>query len=346
MGSYSYFYILSIFYCISYLFFMVCYLLKINLRVPIVFLCILGIYVHTMSHAGGPDYLIYSLFYESILDKQWSEIFDLLGTELWLLPFFTIFRWLNLDFRWALFFSALLLYLILKLCSLLSKNNYSYFFSWCFATLLASPMAPYLFGNVIRQGLASIVVLYFMAAYLKGNIGGGLGFIPAFLLTHRAAIIFSFITFYLSTSWLYKSLFVASFLLAIFLFVFYWGDSFSMIYSFYRSFDEAGVFGETSIIRSILRLCLIFLPLLVWVLLTKNLEKVSWEFIALFIMVMFSLYIVAAKLGDRFMYFTPALIYPVIFSSKTRVVIAVSTLFIVFPTLGLIITGYYESLFL
>lgn len=346
MGSYSLFFILSVFYCFSYLLFLVFYLLKVNLRIPIVFLCILGIYVHIMSHSGGPDYPIYRLFYEGILNKEWSDVFNFLGTELWIYPFLFFFRLLNLDFRWALFFSALLLYLMLKFFSLLSKRNSSYYFSWCLATILASPMAPYLFGNVIRQGLASIVIVYFMSTYINGTVGFGLRYIPAFLLTHRAALVFSLITFYLGSSWLYRYFIGALCALAVGLFIYYFGDSLISLLSFYKSFDDKGVIGSTSLIRSFLRLVLISIPLLIFMTLTKKNEKGNLRFIALFMMVMIFLYLVAAKLGDRFMYFMPALIYPFIFSSKSRVIISVCTFFVVFPSLILISIGYYENIFL
>jgi len=345
VGSYSLFFILSIFYCVIYLLFLALYLLKVNLRVPIVFLCVFGIYVHIMSHSGGPDYPIYSLFFEGILNKDWSEVFNFLGAELWIYPFLSFFKWLNIDFRWALFFSALFLYLTLKLCSLLSKINCSYCFSWCIATLLASPMAPYLFGNVIRQGLASIVIVYFMSAYLNGTVGIGLRYIPAFILTHRAALVFSFITFYLGSSWLYRYFIGALCALAIGLFLYYFGDGLISILSFYKSFDDEGVFGSTSVIRSFFRLVLITIPLVIFIILTKKIGRESLRFIALFMIIMIFLYLVAAKLGDRFMYFMPALIYPFIFSSKSRITILACTFFVVFPSLILISSGYYENIF-
>jgi hypothetical protein len=162
-----------------------------------------------------------------------------------------------------------------------------------------------------------------MTAYLKGAVGIGLRYIPDFMVTHRAALVFSFITFYLSTSWIWRSFIALLSVLAVVIFFYYFGDSLISVLSFYKSFDDKDAFGSTSLIRSVFRLALISIPFVIFVILTNNMEKENLRFITLYLMIMVFLYVIAAKLGDRFMYFMPALIYPFIFSSNSKILISV-----------------------
>lgn len=319
--------------------------MKINLRLPVFLFSIFCIYIQTMCHPGGPDYLIYERFYINLVNKDWNDIFSFLSSELLLLPFFLLGFLFDVGYRWAVFLCFLFLYVLIYLRLLLSKNNLSYFFSLAIATLLVSPMAPYLFGNVIRQGLATFVVIYFMVCHLSGNAGNGLRFIPAFLLTHRASIILSFFQFYLSSKWLIKCVAILSFGLLTYIVIHYFGENIISLIEFYKTFDYSGERGQTSLQRTIFRFFLIVSPLIIWIILEKNSLQRDWRIVIYFIASIFIFLAISIKIGDRVMYFTPAIIYPIIFASSSRLVIAISVLFIVLPTIILTIMGNYENIF-
>lgn len=345
MGNYHDFYILNIVYCSCYIFFIALYTFKVNLRMIIPLFCSTGIYVQTMSHPGGPDYTVYSNFFDRIFEDTWASIISFTSTEFLILPFFGFIRWMDIDFRWAIFLSVFGTYLALKFFLLRSSKVSSYQFSWGVATLMASPMAPYLYGNVIRQGIASIVIVFFMTVYLNGKASGSLRYSPLFLITHRASVILAFIAGFIATTKAKRKITIAFTVSLIGLLLYYFGDVISEFLEFYRSFDDSGNVGETSAGRSMLRFSLISLPLIVWVSLGGRMPKKSVLFLALYTITIIVLYILSAKLGDRMMYFMPGIISAILIYSKNRVITGLSSLFVALPTIYLTFIGYYENIY-
>lgn len=345
MGSYNEFFILNNFACVVFVFIIVLYALKIDVRLPVFIFCIFCIYVQTISHPGGPDYIVYERFYNDVIHQDWNTTFRFLSSELLLLPFFLLGFTFDIGFRWSIFSCFLLLYIFLYFRLFLSKKNYSYFFSLTFATLLVSPMAPYLFGNVIRQGLASLVVIYFMIFHLSGTAGNGLRFTPVFLLTHRSSLIFSLFQFFLNSRWQTKLSIIFGLSFLTYIASSYFTENINSFIEFYRSFDFTADIGQTSIQRTILRFVFIISPLIIWICLEKNSLQRDWRILAYFIVLMIAFLSIALKIGDRVMYFTPAIIYPIICSSSSRVVLAISVILIVLQTIALTVIGTYENIF-
>lgn len=345
MGSYHDFYILNIVYCACYIFSIALYALKVNLRTIIPLFCSAGIYVQTMSHPGGPDYIVYSNFFDRFFEDTWASIISFTSTEFLILPFFGFIRWMDLDFRLAIFATMFGTYMALNFFLLRSSRLLSYQFSWGVATLMASPMAPYLFGNVIRQGVASIVIVFFMSVYLNGKANGSLRYSPLFLTSHRASVIFLFIAGFIETTKKKRKIIIAVTVSLIGLLLYYFGDDISVFLEFYRSFDDSGNAGETSTGRSMLRFSLISLPLIVWLLLGGRIPKKSAIILALYTIAILFLYLLAAKLGDRMMYFMPAIISVIVIYSKNRVITGLASLFVALPTIYLTLIGYYERIF-
>ena len=138
------------------------------------FLCILGFFSLTIPHTGGHDYLIYERYFENISESSYSEIFKYASTEMLLFQFFIFANILNFDFQWTIFLCVVLLYLVIYFFIRLNNKKDAVQYSMIIATLLASAAAPYLYANVIRQGLSVIVLGAFFLYYFKYNSNSSL----------------------------------------------------------------------------------------------------------------------------------------------------------------------------
>jgi hypothetical protein len=260
-------------------------------------LTILGLLLAAITPFEFLDAPRYASFYESLPSLSLGAILSFLDTELFLIvPFYTSNK-LGLPYSFASASFMILSYLIGLYMSGKGRSNYVFASS----LIMCSPMHPFLFGNVIRQGASCFILL---AAFCNLSNSRAIVIILASPLFHRYAM--PIVLGSLIKTWKHAFLGISIFFPIALLLIINFSDEILKIREFYNSFDTLGI-GGTDALRSFLRFLLIFSPIFFCLLLKPRLAKIEPK-IAVYFAILFLAYLIAIKAGDRIMYFGPAVV--------------------------------------
>lgn len=260
-------------------------------------LTILGLLFAAITPIEFLDASRYASFYERLPSLSLEAILRFLDTELFLIVPFYITNNLGLPYSFAPASFLILSYLIGLYLS--GKGRSSYIFAS--SLIVCSPMSPFLFGNVIRQGASCFILV---AAFCNLSNLRAMVLILASPLFHRYAM--PMVLGSLIKTWKHAFLGISIFFpIAILLFI-HFSDELLKTREFYNAFNTLEI-GGTDALRSFLRFLLIFCPIFLCLLLKPGLAKIEPK-IALYFVTLLLAYLFAIKAGDRLMYFGPAVV--------------------------------------
>lgn len=121
------------------------------------FLIITLIILHTIYTPGGFDYGVYDYHVTNEINAfTFLELFQFYSSEIYIYPFFKLAAFFNVDFQYFYGLSVIILtFLLVHFSGDIPKKR----MKLAFIALLVSPASPFLLGNTIRQGLASVFLV-------------------------------------------------------------------------------------------------------------------------------------------------------------------------------------------
>ena len=288
---------------------------------------------------GGFDFDVYQRWTDTFLQSSFEEILIYFKPpEFFLLPWLYISAVMGVPFYYLYALSAILLVTILFL--LIDKGGRRRFLL-LLMIFLSSPAAPFLLGNVIRQGYASLFILAlpFLNLDKTWKMWVAYGVVPAFL--HRSAIII--LSWFTPKRWKWTFLIITLPVIGIAFVAF--RVELILIYSFAKDYHAMDT--ELSASRTIMRSAFFAVPFLASLpTLWKSGPGKTWFWTSVFLCGIIAITIpISLKAADRFTYYlSPMAVGSLFFVSSRQRVLLVGVLLCTM-TIGLMAFGGYDKHF-
>jgi hypothetical protein len=288
---------------------------------------------------GGYDFDVYQRWTDTFLTSSFREILIYFKPpEYFLLPWLYISAFLGVSFTYLYAFSVVLLVAGLFLCVVKQERKK---FLLLMIILLASPAAPFLLGNVIRQGYASLLIVALPFLDLKSTWRKWLayGIMPGLL--HRSAVLI--LAWFTTPRWKWAIIGLG---VPVLLYTFMSFQS-ELLILFSLARDYHGLDTELSPARTIMRSAFFSWPFLAtWASLRQTERGRAWLNTAGFLCVIIGVaMLISLKAADRFTYYLSPLAVGSLYYMKSHRRILLVGIMLAFMTLGLMVLGGYDKHF-